>query len=146
MEFVQITSVIGRSLIINNALKTPWMVQPITPFEERDIDVVFFGRWAPEKGVAVLLEYMRSKSKPPRCEIYTNQARDIGIPNVVVKPWVPEHEVRAIMRRAKLLVLPSYAEAYPTVILEALSPAGRLLWHPTSRTSPTSPTRARLAS
>ena len=120
-EFVNRTAVIGRSLIIPNALKPAWMNQPITPLEERDIDVVYFGRWAPEKGVAVLLEYMRSTSTPPRCEIYSDQACDIGIKNVVVKPWVPEHEVRAILNRSKLLVLPSYAEAYPTVILEALA-------------------------
>ena len=120
-EFVNRTAVIGRSLIIPNALKPAWMNQPITPMEARNIDVVYFGRWAPEKGVAVLLEYMRSTGKPPRCEIYTDQPQDIGIPGVVVKPWVPEHEVRSILKRSRLLVLPSYAEAYPTVILEALA-------------------------
>ena len=119
-EFANRTAV-RRSLVIPNALKPAWMNQPITPLEQRDIDVVYFGRWAPEKGVAVLLEYMRSTSNPPRCEIYADQSPDIGIPGVTVKPWVGEHEVRAIMRRAKLLVLPSYAEAYPTVILEALA-------------------------
>lgn len=120
-EFLQMAPGIGHSSVINNALPESWMGLPITPLEARDIDLVFFGRWNAEKGIDVLLTYLRTTTKEIRCEIYSDHLPDIKIKNTVVKPWAREEEVRAILKRARLLVLPSFYEAYPTVILEALA-------------------------
>ena len=120
-EFLQMAPGIGASCVINNALPQLWMDLPSRPLEERDIDVVFFGRWNPEKGIDVLLAYLQATPREIRCEIYADHVPHEKIRNAVVKPWVGEDEVRSILKRARLLVLPSYYEAYPTVILEALA-------------------------
>ena len=120
-EFLDMASWVRNSAIIGNALPGAWMHLPLHPLEHRDIDVVFFGRWNAEKGIDVLIEYLSMTPRTLRCEIYTDHAPDIQIRNAVVKPWVEENGVRAILSRAKLLVLPSFFEAYPTVILEALA-------------------------
>ena len=91
------------------------------PSEDRKIDVVFFGRWNAEKGIEVLLEYLRTTSRPIRCEIYSDHVPKEEVKNAVVRPWAREEEVRSVLATARLLVLPSYLEAYPTVILEGLA-------------------------
>ena len=120
-EFLLMAPGIGRSSVINNALPEAWMGLPIAPMEDRDIDLVFFGRWNAEKGIDVLLEYLKTTSREIRCEIYSDHVPDIRIKNAVVKHWLPEEEVRSVLKRARVLVLPSYYEAYPTVLLEALA-------------------------
>lgn len=110
-----------RCTVINNALPESWMGLPIPPLEQRDIDVVFFGRWNPEKGIDVLTQYLRTTRRCIRCEIYTDDVRELGIKGTVVKRWAQEDKVRAVMGRARLLMLPSYHEAYPAVIMEALA-------------------------
>lgn len=120
-EFLQMAPGIGSSRVINNALPQLWMDLPIAPLEDRDIDLVFFGRWNPEKGIDVLLAYLGATTREIRCEIYSDHVPHEKIRNAVVKPWVGEEEVRSILKRARVLVLPSYYEAYPTVILEALA-------------------------
>ena len=120
-EFLQMAPKIGRTEVIHNALSDSWMGLPLLPPEERKIDVVFFGRWNAEKGIDVLLEYLRTASSPIRCEIYSDHVPEEKIKNAVVKPWATEKEVRSVLATARLLVLPSYREAYPTVILEALA-------------------------
>jgi glycosyltransferase involved in cell wall biosynthesis len=120
-EFLQMAPGIGNSSVINNALPEAWMGMPIAPTQDRDIDLVFFGRWNAEKGIDVLLAYLETTTREIRCEIYSDHVPDTKIKNAVVKPWVPEEQVRSILKRARLLVLPSYYEAYPTVILEALA-------------------------
>lgn len=120
-EFLQMAPKIGRTEVIHNALSDSWMGLPLLPPEERKIDLVFFGRWNAEKGIDVLLEYLRTASSPIRCEIYSDHVPEEKIRNAVVKPWATEKEVRSVLATARLLVLPSYLEAYPTVILEALA-------------------------
>lgn len=120
-EFLEMAPHTGRSKVINNALSKSWMNLPPNSPEDRAIDVVFFGRWNAEKGIDVLLRYLQTTSSPIRCEIYSDHVPDETIPNTIVKPWAGEEEVRSVLARSRLLVLPSYLEAYPTVLLEALA-------------------------
>jgi glycosyltransferase involved in cell wall biosynthesis len=120
-EFLQMAPGIGKSSVINNALPDAWMGLPLAPLEDRDIDLVFFGRWNAEKGIDVLVAYLESTTKEIRCEIYSDHIPATPIKHAVVKPWARGAEVRAILRRSRVLVLPSYYEAYPTVLLEALA-------------------------
>ena len=55
------------------------------------------------------------------CEIYTNTKTESNFERCIILPWVNEEEVYKIMKSAKLLVLPSYSEAFPTVLLEAIA-------------------------
>ena len=108
-----------ESIVIPNALEKKWIdILPLS-IDERKRDVVFFGRWSTEKGVDDLVQCMGQISGLLNCEIYTNHIPTLKIHNCTVYPWVSEEKVMEIMRTAKLLVLPSYAEAYPTVLLEA---------------------------
>jgi len=108
-----------ESAVIPNALEKKWIdIEPL-PFNKRYRDVVFFGRWSSEKGVEDLIQCMSQISSSVNCEIYANNVPNEKFQNCKVFPWVGESEVMEIMRTAKLLVLPSYAEAYPTVLLEA---------------------------
>lgn len=120
-EFLEMAPKVGRTAVINNALSSSWMGLRPTPLEDRKIDLVFFGRWNAEKGIEVLLEYLQTTSSTFRCEIYSDHVPKESIRNAVVKPWASEEEVRSVLARSRLLVLPSYLEAYPTVILEALA-------------------------
>jgi glycosyltransferase involved in cell wall biosynthesis len=112
---------IRHTRIINNALSNFWMGLAVRPLEERDIDVVFLGRWNAEKGIDVLLEYLETTTIAIRCEIYSDHVPHRRIKHAVVRPWAGEDTVRSVLGRSRVLVLPSYIEAYPTVLLEALA-------------------------
>lgn len=120
-EFLEMAPKLGETTIINNALADSWMRLNPTPLKERKIDIVFFGRWNAEKGIDVLLNYLRTTSHEIRCEIYSDHVPKEPIKNAVVKPWVTEQEVRSVLMTSRVLVLPSNLEAYPTVLLEALA-------------------------
>lgn len=120
-EFVSMAPKLRETRIIHNALPNSWLGLQRRPLEERKVDVVFFGRWNAEKGIDVLLEYLATRARTIRCEIYSDHVPKEGIENAVVKPWAKEEEVRTALGTARVLVLPSYLEAYPTVLLEALA-------------------------
>jgi glycosyltransferase involved in cell wall biosynthesis len=120
-EFLAMAPEIKKTTVINNALSNTWMGLSVTPIEDRDIDIVFFGRWNAEKGIDVLLEYLDSTAKHVRCEIYSDSVPDRDIKHTLVRPWAGEAQVRSVLGRSRLLVLPSYSEAYPIVLLEALA-------------------------
>lgn len=111
---------VSRTMVIGNAIADCWMNLPSGPLEERPIDVVFFGRWSHEKGVDVLVDYLNS-TDDLRCEIYTDVFPDKPVKNSTFKHWASPAEVTAALHRAKVLVLPSFSEAYPTVLLEAMA-------------------------
>ena len=54
-----------------------------------------------------------------RCEIYADHCPPVNPPNCECHPWVSEETVRRVIREATLVLLPSHAEALPTVLLEA---------------------------
>lgn len=107
------------SVVIPNALDRAWHELEILPIESRCRDIVFFGRWSWEKGVNDLVTAMQMITAPAQCECYTNPPLGEHHPRCRLLPWVSEIEVMQIMRTAKLLILPSYSEAFPTVLLEA---------------------------
>lgn len=111
----------ARSYVIPNALAEDWLaIRPLTR-EQRTQDLVFLGRWSNEKGVNDLVEVMQSlgTERPIVCDTYTNAPPNATFANCRFHAWVDEQRVREILSRATLLLLPSYAEAYPTVLLEA---------------------------
>lgn len=107
------------SRIIPNPLEDKWISLPVLPKEERCRDIVFLGRWCQEKGVDDLVKCMAEVKGNMTCEFYTDHVPFQQPKNCKMFPWATESEVMDIIRTAKLVVLPSYAEAYPTVLLEA---------------------------
>ncbi len=110
-----------NSIVIPNAISEKWLNTVPLPYSKRRRDVVFFGRWSWEKGVLDLTAAMNKTKYDGLCEIYSNAPANVKYDKCVLSPWVDENKVYEIMKNAKLLVLPSYAEAYPTVLLEAVS-------------------------
>lgn len=108
-----------QSKIIPNALDKKWIETQVLSKNKRNRDIVFLGRWSWEKGVEDLLACMAKVKSDVCCEFYSNHIPPEVYKNCQFFPWVNETDVMKIMQTAKLLVLPSYAEAYPTVLLEA---------------------------
>lgn len=108
-----------RSFIIHNPLERKWIETPVLTKSERYRDIVFFGRWSWEKGIDDLLQSMSNVKSNIKCEIYTDNVPSEVHKNCEIHNWVNESEVMCIMKTAKLLILPSYSEAYPMVLLEA---------------------------
>lgn len=117
-SFAQMFPYSFNSRTIPNALGEKWISSRVLPWEKRHRDIVFLGRWSWEKGVNDLVKCMDIVKSDVVCEFYSDH-----IPAEHNKckflSWATEAEVMQIIRTAKLLVLPSYAEAYPTVLLEA---------------------------
>lgn len=110
-----------NSTIIANAMSDKWLSSEPLPFMERNRDIIFFGRWSADKGVYDLAAAMSKIQNKALCEMYTDAPTDEKYDNCILSAWVDEDEVHNIMKTSKLLVLPSYAEAYPTVLLEAVA-------------------------
>ena len=108
-----------NAVIIPNALEKNWLNVEVLPLEDRTRDIVFFGRWSWEKGVNDLVAAMNELKSNGNCELYTDAPAQVSYNRCIFFQWVSEDQVREIIRSAKLLVLPSYSEAYPTVLLEA---------------------------
>lgn len=115
----------ARCHVIRNGISQNWFGTPSQPYEARRIDAVFVGRWSAEKGVADLVALFSRSRLGGRycCHVYgavkpANDGSCDGA-NLVFHGWVEPSEVEEAIRSAKLLFLPSYAEAYPTVLIEA---------------------------
>ena len=106
-------------VVIPNFIDNRWIDAEPLGFSERNRGIVFLGRWSREKGVEDLVEVMESIDLDVTCELYTDAPAGIARRNCTFCGWVDEDTVFDVIRSAKLLVLPSYAEAYPTVLLEA---------------------------
>lgn len=108
-------------VVIPNPISEKWLRQDIVPRSERTRDLVFLGRWSAEKGNKELLSVMRTlgDGKPVRCDIYSDHCPQENPENCVFHGWLGENEVQQVLRESKMLLLPSRAEAYPLVLLEA---------------------------
>lgn len=96
---------------------------------------LFVGRLLYDKGVTELFEAAQAfKKQCPETEIWVVGAIDDGNPSAVAKAeveaqeangtiryWGVSNDVRSIMQEADVVVLPSYREGLPRVMLESLA-------------------------
>ena len=108
-------------VVIPNPISAEWLRQDVPNRTDRTRALVFLGRWTQEKGIDELLGVMRTLAPqtPVRCDIFSDHCPPSNPENCVCHAWLPEDAVRQVLREARLLVLPSHAEAFPTVLLEA---------------------------
>jgi glycosyltransferase involved in cell wall biosynthesis len=111
----------SEPVVIPNAIDDEWFEEDPPPLEERTGSLAFFGRWSLEKGVDDLVAVMAEMPPHITCDIYCHGAPAGRHPNCRLHPWESADRVRQVMRQSRLVVLPSRAEAYPTVLLEALA-------------------------
>jgi len=105
--------------------------QPTGAFDSRTVDLVFVGRISNEKGATVLLDALASIEDPRLTVVFVGEylvgdypkKLEEGLSNHRIKftGVVPRHEALTIMRDSKALVLPSYSENFPMVVLEAFA-------------------------
>lgn len=96
-------------------------------------DVLFVGRLDAVKGVPLLLEAfarvardhpdarLRIVGDGPHRDRLTRQAAALGLPAEVFLGYRPQAEVAALLDTADMLVLPSFAEGVPVVLMEAMA-------------------------
>jgi glycosyltransferase involved in cell wall biosynthesis len=110
-----------RQVVIPNPISEKWLRPSTLPRGERTRGLVFLGRWSPEKGNQELLSAMRSLNLRELvvCHVYSDYLPRENPENCVFHPWQCEDEIQCVLRESKVLLLPSHAEAYPTVLLEA---------------------------
>jgi glycosyltransferase involved in cell wall biosynthesis len=108
-------------VVIPNPIAAKWLHQEAPPRAARTRGPVFLGRWCAEKGIDELLSVMQSLDlgKQVRCDIYADHCPPVNPINCDCHPWVTEDAVQQVLREATLVLLPSHAEALPTVLLEA---------------------------
>ena len=107
--------------VIPNPISEAWLCQDVLPRSARGQDAIFLGRWSREKGVEELVSATgpQGPQRAVACDIYSDHRPATPPANLVFHDWLSEGEVRQVLREAKLLLLPSHAEAFPTVLLEA---------------------------
>ena len=105
---------------------------PGIPWQERENKAVFLGRISPEKGLDILLDaWMRWGEDAPRLEVIggghelerLRRCVEFAKPGrVVFLGPKPVDEARALLARAKLLIVPStWFEGFPLVLSEAFA-------------------------
>jgi glycosyltransferase involved in cell wall biosynthesis len=108
-------------VVIPNPISVEWLREDVPGRNDRARGLVFLGRWTAEKGIDELLAVMQTLDigAPLRCDIYSDHCPPLNPENCVCHPWLAEGDVKQVLREAKLVVLPSHAEAFPMVLLEA---------------------------
>ena len=111
----------GLQVVIPNAISDEWFRQATLPRSERRRDLVFIGRWSPEKGIRQLLSLMQlgGIDESIHCEIYSDHRPAVNPDRCICHGWLKENDVRQVIREAKLIMVPSHAEAFGLVLLEA---------------------------
>lgn len=97
----------------------------------RDLDVLYVGRLSPEKGIDTLLAAAEQLGAGVRLTIVGHgaladrvKAKAAAMPeHIEFMGARPQPEVLALMRRARVAVVPSYSDPFPFTVLEALSQA-----------------------
>jgi len=119
--------------VSSEKMKTvPNVFRAETAFSEpsdRDVDIVFAGRFAPEKGLDVLVKALGTMPTDLKVMIIGDgPLRDQLLPKIAKLPmhvqtpgWVPRDKLLAIFRRSKILVVPSRSEPQGVVVLEGMS-------------------------
>jgi glycosyltransferase involved in cell wall biosynthesis len=113
-----------RIRIIPNYVETD-RFRPLDEIRQRH-DLVFLGRLAPQKNLESLLEAIRPLNASllviggGDIPLWRERYRDLQ-DRVTWKGSVPHGELPALMRSARVFVLPSHYEGHPKALLEALA-------------------------
>ncbi len=108
--------------------------EPLAPIDGSSRMFLSIGRFSAEKGHLLLLDAMkRLIADEPDAQLVLagdgelrplieQRIRDLGLSgHVQLTGWLDEAAVRSYLRKARVLVQPSFAEGLPVVIMEALA-------------------------
>lgn len=103
------------------------------PLSQRQQIVAYIGRLSKEKGVLEFVQAIKLLSGqdtihfliigdgPAREQISHQLAKEQEAGKVKLLAWLPPHKVAIWLNEAKLLLIPSYTEGLPTILLETMS-------------------------
>ena len=122
-----------RLHVVRCGLDASFLASPAAPIPERP-RLVFVGRLAPEKGAALLIEaaarlrddgvrveLVLIGDGPTRREIEQAVKRDGLADTVTLLGWLDSERIRGEILASRALVLPSFAEGLPVVLMESLA-------------------------
>jgi len=101
--------------------------------DKKEKIILYMGWLIPEKGVYDIAQIIPEvlKSHPSAKFVFCGKNKNDGLRrlfkdspfknNIVIKDWAVGEEKRDLFRQSYMLVLPSYSEGLPNVILEAMS-------------------------
>jgi len=120
-EFNRLYGQETNNYIIPNVLEADWLNLRSPSLVDRARDVVFLGRWSSEKGVKDLLTLFSGQYNPEgiKCNVFSDFSPSTPVDHFHFWPWLTGTGVKEVLSDSKILILPSYAEAYPTILLEA---------------------------
>ncbi|BAQ62823.1 glycosyl transferase [Geminocystis sp. NIES-3708] len=123
----------GKIHIIHCGLNEKFIDAKITPITLEN-NLVCVGRLCPQKGQILLLKAIaRLKEKRIICNLtlvgdgelrreIENLAEKLEVKNqIIITGWASSEEVKQQITKAKLMVIPSFAEGLPVVIMESLA-------------------------
>jgi glycosyltransferase involved in cell wall biosynthesis len=103
-------------------------------FQEREMVFGYIGRWSEEKGMLNLLEALPlvSLNQTPwsfhiigdgklRDEINEQIIKKKLTAQVRVSNWIPHEDLPEVLNQLRLLIVPSYTEGLPNIVLEAMA-------------------------
>ena len=109
-------------------------LEPLVPIDGSSRMLLSIGRLTPAKGQLLLLDAMKQLiADEPGARLVLagdgemrplieQRIRDLGLRgHVQITGWLDEAAVRSYLRKARVLVQPSFAEGLPVVIMEALA-------------------------
>ena len=120
-------------VVLHNCVGTVALEAAKSPENTSEVHFLFLSKMCPNKGVYDLIEALRvlkEKGIEVLCDIAgngeENQCRDLVKKNnldasVKVYGWVDGPDKLELLRKATVVVLPSYAEALPMVLLESMA-------------------------
>lgn len=102
------------------------------PYQKRQYDLCYVGRFSTEKGILQLLRAFEKINSfydkkftlilagdGTHFEMISKKSREIK--EIILHGWVKQEELSALFNKSKLLVLPSYTEGLPNVVIEAMA-------------------------
>ncbi|MCK4631749.1 MAG: glycosyltransferase family 4 protein [candidate division Zixibacteria bacterium] len=115
----------GPSIVIPNPLTEGYFAKEPRTYEQRQHNVIYLGRYHRDKGLLDLVETAQrhvSEDKEISYECYGQGGIPPNLPErFVCHGWIDGTEKLNAIRQAKVLVLPSYLEGFPNVLLEAMA-------------------------
>jgi glycosyltransferase involved in cell wall biosynthesis len=117
---------ISQVEVVGTPIAPHFMKAPVRSLSPHVESILYAGRLAPEKNIDDILEAaerlpnirFRIAGDGPLRESVEQKAR--RLPNIEFLGWIPRREMRSVIDRCDILVLPSQVESFGTIALEAM--------------------------
>jgi glycosyltransferase involved in cell wall biosynthesis len=126
-----LSSIAGRSkiVVIPNAVNI--VETPVRSFDKDKLDLLFVGRFAPNKGIHILMKAVEDLNKEGYSQrlrfhlvgkgpLYEEYIQKYKFPNVEFHGFASDEQLAKMYKTYDLFIFPTLYEGMPTVVLEAM--------------------------